>query len=105
MSEDMSAATAQAQGPSADITIQAPSGQSEVVKFHPQQTVGHTLDHTVKEFARKGWLDGSGDYILVLSVTPLESNLTLEQAGVTPGATLKVRAKQTPGDGHASRAE
>lgn len=88
-----------------DITIQAPSGNAETVKFHPQHTVAHTLDHAVKEYARMGWLDGSVAYILVLGETALEPSLTLEEAGVTPGATLKIRAKQIPGDGNAPGAE
>jgi len=89
-----------------EITIQAPNGLGEATKFHPQQTVAHTLDHAVQEYGKKekGWLDPSVPYILVLGATPLEPSQTLERAGVTAGATLKIRAKATPGDGDAPRA-
>ena len=87
-----------------EITILAPNGVPEEFKFHPQHTVEKTLDQAIKEFSKKGQLDGSVPYILVMGATPLEPSLTLERAGVIVGATLKVRAKQTPGDGDAPRA-
>ena len=63
-----------------------------------------TLEKAVKYFAKEGVLDGSVAYSLVKGATALEPSMTLEQAGVTAGATLKIRARQIPVDGDAPRA-
>lgn len=84
-----------------EITIVAPNGASDGYKYRPHDTVEKTLDKAVKDFAKEGTLDGSVAYSLVMDATPLESSATLEHAGVTPGATLKIRARQTPVDGDA----
>lgn len=84
------------------ITIVAPNGATETEKYHPHDTVGKTLEHAVKHFGKDGHLDPNVQHILVLGDTQLENSLTLEQAGVRDGATLKVRSKNIPGDGDAS---
>lgn len=81
------------------ITLVAPNGAEDPEAYHPHQTVGHVLDEAVREFGRQGYLDPKSQYVLVLGETPLENGLTLEQAGVQPGAKLKVRSKSIPGDG------
>lgn len=82
-----------------EITIVAPNGASDRYKYHSQHTVEKTLEKAVKDFAKEGMLDGSLAYSLVMDATPLEPSTTLEQAGVRPGATLKIRARQIPVDG------
>ena len=82
-----------------EITIVAPNGASDRYKYHPQQTVEKTLEKAIKDFAKEGMLDGSLAYSLVMDATSLEPSTTLEQAGVRPGATLKIRARQIPVDG------
>jgi hypothetical protein len=84
------------------ITIVAPNGATDSEKYRQHDTIGKTLDHAVKEFGKAGHLDASLQYILVSGDTPLENSLTLQQAGITAGATLKVRSKSIPGDGNAS---
>jgi len=86
------------------ITIIAPNGAPVSEKYRPHDTVSKTLEHAVKEFGKEGHLDATLQYILVFGDTPLENSLTLEQAGITTGATIKVRSKSIPGDGNASRA-
>lgn len=90
--------------PHGQITILAPNGAPLNEDYRPHDTVGKTLDHALQEFGRQKLLDPSGAYVLVLGSTSLDTSLTLEQAGVRPGDTLKVRAKKVPTDGHASRA-
>ncbi len=92
------------QAPHGDITVLAPNGAPLTEDFRPHDTVGKTLDQAVREFGREKQLDPSLPYVLVLGTTPLENALTLEQAGVRPGDTLKVRSKSIPGDGDASGA-
>lgn len=84
-----------------EITIVAPNGASDVYKYRPHDTVEKTLEKAVKDFSKEGTLDSSVAYSLVLDATTLEPSVTLEQAGVTSGATLKIRSKQTPMDGDA----
>jgi hypothetical protein len=84
-----------------EITIVAPNGARRTEKYRPHDTVGKTLEHAVKSFGKDGDLDPTKEYILVLGDTPLALEKTLAEAGVQPGATLKVRAKQIPGDGSA----
>ena len=84
------------------VTLVAPNGARTELKFKSHEKVEHLLKEAVKEFAKEGQLDSNVDYILVLSEQRLDGHLTLEQAGVTPGATLKVRSRKTPGDGSAS---
>jgi len=43
--------------------------------------------------------------VLVLGDMPVDDGLTLEEAGVKPGDTLKVRSKKIPGDGSTSRTQ
>lgn len=85
------------------ITLVAPNGATENDKYRPHDTVGKTLEHAVKEFGKNGYLDPSLSYILVYGDSPLENSLTLEQANIQAGASLKVRSKSIPGDGCASR--
>lgn len=84
------------------IVLVAPNGAEITEKFRPHDTVGKTLEHAVKEFAKDGHLDSSVQYILVLGDQALENSLTLETAGVKSGDRLKVRSKGIPGDGNAS---
>jgi hypothetical protein len=83
------------------ITLVAPNGQTEDEKYHPQHTVQHTLDAAVRDFGKRGWLDTSLPYLLVMNGAPLTASETLEQAGVRAGARLSVRSKTVPGDGDA----
>lgn len=87
-----------------DISVLAPNGAPLTEEYRPHDTVGKTLDHALREFGREKQLDPSLPYVLVLGSTPLENALTLVQAGVKPGDTLKIRSKSIPGDGDASRA-
>ena len=89
--------------PKDEITLVAPNGARFEEKFNGHKTVGNVLEHAVNEFGKKGDLDPKQSYVLVLGNRALENSLTLEQAGVKPGDILKVRSKQIPGDGHASR--
>ncbi len=84
------------------VTIVAPNGATVSEKYRQHDTVSKTLEHAVKEFGKQGHLDSTLQYILVFGDSPLENSLTLEQAGITAGATLKVRSKSIPGDGNAS---
>lgn len=100
----MTETTAAAEKKLDEITILAPNGAPKPYKYRPHDTVEKTLDKAVKEFAKEGMLDGSVAYSLVMGATALEPGSALEGAGVTAGATLKIRARQIPVDGDASRA-
>ena len=100
----MTETTAAAEKKLDDVTIVAPNGAPRPYKYRPHDTVEKMLDKAVKDFAKEGMLDGSVAYSLVMGATPLEPGMTLEQAGVTVGATLKIRARQIPVDGDAPRA-
>lgn len=84
-----------------EITIVAPNGAPRPYKYRPHDTVEKTLNKAVKDFAKEGMLDGSVAYSLIMGATSLEPGMTLEEAGVTAGATLKIRARQIPVDGDA----
>lgn len=86
-----------------EIILIAPNGARRVEKYHPHDTVGKTLEHGVKAFGKSGDLDPAQDYVLVLGDTALDNGLTLEEARVRPGDSLKIRAKNRPVDGNAPR--
>jgi hypothetical protein len=88
-----------------EITLVAPNGATLPENYHSHERVGKVLAHAVVEFGRRGDLDPALQYILVLGDRPLDDGLTLEEAGVKPGDTLKVRSKTIPGDGSASRTQ
>lgn len=93
-------------GPSKDeIVLVAPNGARRTEKYRPHDKVGKTLEHGVREFGRSGDLDPAQDYVLVLGDTALDNSLTLEEARVRPGDSLKIRAKNRPIDGNAPRAK
>ena len=81
------------------ITLVAPNGAPWATRYHANQTVSHVLAAAVREFAKEGLVDAALAYVLVYDKTPLESGLTLGEAGVPAGATLKVRANTIPSDG------
>lgn len=84
------------------IILVAPNGATREEKYHAEQTVGQTLKHAVKEFAKDGQLDPNVEYVLVLNGVALESSRTLAASGVVPGSRLSIRSKPIPGDGDAS---
>ena len=97
----MTQTTAAAEKKLDQITILAPNGAPKPYKYRPHDTVEKTLDKAVKDFGKEGMLDGSVVYSLVMGATALEPGSSLEGAGVTVGATLKIRARQVPVDGDA----
>lgn len=100
----MTETTATAREKLDEITILAPNGAPRAYKYRPHDTVEKILKKSAKDFAKDGMLDDSVAYSLIMGATSLEPGLTLEKAGVTVGATLKIRAKQIPVDGDASGA-
>lgn len=89
------------ESPHGQITILAPNGAPLTEDYRPHDSVGKTLEHAVQEFGRQKLLDPSLPYVLVFGNTSLNTALTLEQAGVKAGDTLKVRSKSIPTDGNA----
>jgi hypothetical protein len=85
------------------VIVVAPNGLRENEPFHPHQTVGHLLAAAVKDFAKKGALDGAALYDLVKDATPLNESLTLDAAHVRPGDVLKIRSRAIPVDGSCIR--
>jgi hypothetical protein len=89
--------------PKDEIVLIAPNGARRVEKYHPHDTVSKTLELGVKAFGKSGDLDPAQDYILVLGDSALDNSLTLAEARVKPGDSLKIRAKNRPVDGNAPR--
>ncbi len=82
------------------IVLVAPNGAERPERYHPNQTVGHVLEKSIRDFAKDGLItDTSIKYVLVRGATPLEPGMTLEEAGVQPGERLNVRARAIPRDG------
>jgi hypothetical protein len=86
------------------VTLVAPNGAERTEAYKPNFKVGNLLKQAVHDFGKEGHLDPSKPFVLVMGETALEEGLTLEEAGVRPGAKLKLRAKKVPADGNAPRA-
>ena len=85
------------------VVVVAPNGATLAEHYLPKETVNELLSRSVKLFGEKGDLDPSAEYILVKGESALEGGLSLQEAGIKPGDSLKIRSKKIPGDGNAPR--
>lgn len=85
------------------VTLTAPNGATITEAFHPNQKVKVLLAAGVKSFADSKTLDPSVPYDLVKGQLVLSPDLSLEDAGVVAGDTLKIRSRAIPQDGSCIR--
>jgi hypothetical protein len=84
------------------VTVKAPSGYSQIEAYHPHQKVSVLMQKALSDLKKAGQIaDDSAEYVLVKGETDLQSEVTLSEAGVSPGDVLKLMVKAPPTDGDA----